>query len=201
MNTKIVIQRLAMTDCAGACAGSDNDCVDGRRAGGRPACNRRPGAWRRPWGRQRPRWWLRRWIWRRSRWRFRWGGCRPCVRTGWRNGQPDPRYRRNLAAWHLVRWFPGRNLHGRHGARVPRTQSGAGWQNRDDGERHDMLGHGESVIGNVRLEHNLRRRRTGWERERSDQGQERNGADQECFRSITKRIRALLDDCVQLKST
>src|SRR3984893_17687380 len=64
----------------------------------------------------------------------------PGVRTGWRDGQPDCRYRRDLAAWHGT-WFagsPGRNPHGRHGARVARTQSGTGWHNRADRERHDM---------------------------------------------------------------
>src|SRR6202166_4721888 len=70
----------------------------------------------------------------------------PGVRTGWRDGQPDPRYRRDLAAWHGT-WFarpPGRNPHGRHGAHVARTQwnphgrHGA-WHNGDDRERHDML--------------------------------------------------------------
>src|ERR1700730_5679277 len=84
----------------------------------------------------------------------------PCVRTGWRDGQPDPYYRRDLAAWHGT-WFagpPGQNPHGRHGARVARTQSGAHWRNGDDRERYDVLGHGESVVGNIRLEHDLRRR-------------------------------------------
>src|SRR3984893_17618469 len=85
----------------------------------------------------------------------------PGVRTSWRDGQPDPRYRRDLVAWHGT-WFagsPDRHPHGRHGARVARTQWSASWHN--DGERHDMLGHGESAIGNVRLGHKLRRRRTG----------------------------------------
>ena len=61
-------------------------------------------------------------------------------------------------------WFagpPGRNPHGRHGARVARTQSGGRCHNRNDREQHNVLGHWESVIGNIRLEHNLRRRRNG----------------------------------------
>ena len=53
-------------------------------------------------------------------------------------------------------------------------------------ERHGLLDHGESVIGNVRLEHKLRRRRTGGgngnvARRRRNLGNVRHQLKQQCF--------------------
>ena len=90
----------------------------------------------------------------------------------------------------LGTWFagpPGRNPHGRHGARVARTQSGGRCHNRNDREQHDVLGDAESVIGNIRLEHDLRRRRNGVgngnvvARQCTNAGNLRHQLKQQCF--------------------
>src|ERR1700730_216534 len=83
----------------------------------------------------------------------------PGVRTRWRDGQPESRFRRDLAAWHGTTWFAW-NPQGATELASPGLNPAPAGTNRGR-ERHDTLGHGESVIGNIRLEHKLRRRRTG----------------------------------------
>ena len=98
-----------------------------------------------------------------------------CLRTDERDGQSDPWHQRDFAIRPVARfadptaWNPS----GLHGARVTRPQSAAyrpDWNNRDNRNdrngRRSLFSSGRSptrnvLIGNIGLEHALRRRRDG----------------------------------------
>jgi hypothetical protein len=81
---------------------------------------------------------------------------RPCLRTSWRDGEPDTCYRRDFATGHDAEFadVPGGNTHGCHRTRITRFKSGAYRHIRDDGQRHDVrdIGKflGRLIVRNVR---------------------------------------------------